>query len=304
VEKEKVLLRKNIEALRDNMPSHFDVDAMLQDPSILNQFEKENQERTVRMNNLKDFKKHFKHMTSFVEGLSGVRALKLERSARNSNGSERHLARFQLLGKHDIELLADISLDGQLTVLTASFVPVCPVFRSQVDEQGNCIQLTAAPLQSAADMMNLIPWKTAKERLSYFLLETVNTLTALEKRASELFKLSQEPDVLTKIPPILANGDQEIICSMTFLQLSFSLHLTSSCPIASPSVFIKEFAGFGGWKEEIVEQLSTFLRSKEFASPLALVNALKGEVKRMEEEEGLQIPETPRFAHQKKHDWD
>jgi hypothetical protein len=304
VVKDNDLLRKQIEAQRDRLPGHFDVEAMLQNPSMLEQFEKENKEGTERKNKLKEIKKHFTNLALCVEGLSGVRAVQLVRSAQNRDGTERHLATFQLLGKHNVELLADISSVGRLHVLTASFVPECPVFRSPADEYGNVVQLTAAPLQPAVDAMNLIPWKTAGERLNYFLLETVNMLTALEKRANELFKLKQVPDVLTKIPPVLAYGEQEIVCSMTYLQLSCSLHLNRNCPIAAPSVFIKELAGFGGWKEEIVQQLSTFLQAKEFATPLALVNALKEEVERMEEEEGLQIPETPRFGVHKNHDWD
>lgn len=300
-ENEKATLHKEINPDCDQL-REVDLNALMSNPEMIEEFEKENQRLVESEGEMKTTQEHFEYMTAIMESLSGVKTLQLNALDGESKGV--HLVNFQLLEKYEVEMKTEITVDGRMNVLAASFVPECPLVRSKPDKHGNYMQLTAAPLKLALDSINTIPWKTTEERVNHFFLDTVNMLDALEKRADELFKLSQQSDVLTKIPKVQDDGDHEIVCSMTHLQLSFSLHLTRDCPLSSPSVFLKEFVGFAGWEHETVEHLKTFLHSHDFSSPLGFVEALKAEVSRMEQEEGLTIPATPRFSVQKQHEWD
>lgn len=80
------------------------------------------------------------------------------------------------------------------------------------------------------------------------------------------------------------------------------MRLTADCPRVPGSVYILTLEGVGGWEEEALHKIRDRLSRKEYQSPVAVIEDLREEMARLEQEEGVVIPKTPQLPLRRKKD--
>ena len=74
---------------------------------------------------------------------------------------------------------------------------------------------------------------------------------------------------------------QEIVCSLNYAQMTAVLRLTPDCPVAPDSAYLDQLVGLGGWDAAVVDSIrQTVSRQQPYSSPVAIVRALKQEIRR------------------------
>jgi hypothetical protein len=137
------------------------------------------------------------------------------------------------------------------------------------------------------------------EDLRFLLREARTRITVTVQRVQELNLLKKQALVkIEKTHQDVASGgygfqDQEIVCSLNQEQMTVVLRLTPDCPLQPGSVYIEQLVGLGGWQAHIVNGIKETVSARQFASPCQLLQAVKTEIQRLNEHEGVELPKTP-----------
>jgi hypothetical protein len=67
------------------------------------------------------------------------------------------------------------------------------------------------------------------------------------------------------------------------------------CPLLDGSVFVDQLVGVGGWDGSVLESIRTNLQAVQWARPTDVVIWLQSELRRLESEEGVVFPQTPKL---------
>jgi len=136
-----------------------------------------------------------------------------------------------------------------------------------------------------------------EQRLQDLALLQTEALTKIGKYGNNHDQPSDDDNANMAAGAVVAVSYQEVVCSLNYAQMTAVLRLTPDCPMVPGSVFLDQLVGLGGWDTALVQRIHDKIchETRLYSSPVAVVRALKAEIRRLQQEEGLVLPETPKM---------
>jgi hypothetical protein len=238
----------------------------------------------------KEMAEWYNGMRTIIEELTGVKIM----SVTNAENGKDILLTVQLLGTHQLEirLKPDPRRQSNLRLQSTKFLTPTLVTAPLVED--------TSPLElripNMDDLIRLSGNMGPIEDLRFLLREAVARISITIARVDELAVLRQK--YVTKIDMLHNSGhsfggeDQEVVCSINE-GVTVVLRLTPDCPIVNGSVYVDQIVGVSGWDQELLEDLKENLNEVRHRGPVKLMDALKAELIRLQEEGAVSLPETP-----------
>jgi len=295
--------KAELQALEDK-ENYIDTQSLLQDPVALQNLKDENHKLRVKVEKLTEINNFYEKLRLLMEELMGVRVLAVDPA-----GGRDMLMKVQLLQKYNVDIVLRLEAKDTLKVVSAKFVSDNTIITGPATVRNGdnssinntVVQLQIPPLDDLVAASTQIP---TGDNVRFLLRETKARIEATQQRVHELTLLQTE--ALTKIGKysVGQNNDyQEVVCSLNYAQMTAVLRLTPDCPLVEGSVYLDQLVGIGGWETSTVERIKTAVHAEgPFKSPVAILKAIKLEIERLQNEEGLVLPETPRFSA-RSHEW-
>jgi vacuolar-type H+-ATPase subunit D/Vma8 len=276
-------------------------------PSSPTTVQAEVEETRKKLEECKEFKIFYDGLREVMEELTMIQLISVgnapaddaEDSDNDDNNPKNILIHVRFLEEHEIHIILrrDPKKPEEMRVVDAKFVTSTVVKGPAVDENRNKqIQLTIPPLNDLVQLCKMFP---PGEELRFLVREAMSRVRLIKSRVVELTLLQGQAGVLTKIGTLRHNTEgesgeeQEVVCSINECSITVGLRLTADCPRIPSSVYIYQMVGVGGWNEADVNKIKERVSSQEYQTPLEVIQAIRGEVARLQEEEGVSPPKTP-----------
>lgn len=278
----------------DKIQKNQTTDTVVLTPDQVAAVKAENEQARVQLSLQQEIQVFYTSLSEFVEVLGGVKVVGVQEAP--AEAEEDLQLTMQLLNTHEIQIGLEGVGDSEsrnpknYRVASAKFL-TSTLVEASVDN-GSPVQMHIPDLR---DLVRLSESQVPGQDLRFVLRETLARICIFQARVVELSKLHEE--ALTKIGKSYHSNvgfggeDQEVVCSLNE-QIAVVLRLTPDCPMQAGSVYIDQLVGLGGWDAKTVQQIQEQVNSQQFASPVALVQAVKAEIQRLEDA-GVKIPTTP-----------
>lgn len=231
-------------------------------------------------------------MREMLEDITGIKIL----GVKNAEGSAKIMVlKVQLLVVHQVEIRMkkDPRRPNTLRVDSATFLTSDTVQGEMVDNKA--LELTIPDLKDLVRLcINMGPVKD----LQFLLRETMARIRAIVARVDELSIL--RAGYLTKIGALqhsahsFGGEDQEVVCSISE-GVTVVLRLTPDCPIVAGSSYVDQIVGVGGWDPSALENLKQTINIQRHRGPVKLMDSLKQELDRLQQEGEISVPTTPKM---------
>lgn len=258
--------------------------------SNLEAFEAETDIMERQITKYKEMADWYNGMRTVTEELTGVKII----SVTNAENGKDILLTVQLLGAHQLEIRLKPDPRRQSNLLLQGTTFLTPtLIKAPLVEDTSPLELR---IPSMDDLIHLSGNMGPIEDLRFLLREAVARISITIARVNELSVLRQK--YLTKIGMRNNSGhsfggeDQEVVCSINE-GVTVVLRLTPDCPIVNGSVYVDQIVGVSGWDQEVLEALKENLNEVRHQGPVKLMDALKAELIRLQEEGAVSLPETP-----------
>ena len=283
-------------------------------PETVAQLQEQNIKMEADLYQLEEIHEFYKHLTQIVEELGGIRILSIQQQQQQvvpegeqGNAKEELSLTVLVYGTHKIQLrlqvddtrkrttLGRTSNSENLKVVHATFLSSTMLQSNNKNKSTPAVQLRIPDLM---DLVGLAEKLAPGENLRFVVREASARIRTLQARVEELSELQTMVPV-TKIYPIqnitsFGGDDQEVICSLEKEQISVLLRMTPDCPLVKGSVYIAQLVGVGGWDNAVVADIEEQVNAlEEYRRPVDVIRAVKKEIQRRQEHEGLQLPPTP-----------
>jgi chromosome segregation ATPase len=253
----------------------------------------ENQDLQAKIAVTQEIQLFYEILRQLMEELEGIRILGVEQGKEDGQDVVMTIQAFQQYKiVFGLRIVKNKKKSGDhFVVCSAKFLSDTLVTGPVSEEDGvPVVRLRIPPLDDLVSLASNMPG----ESLQFVLREALNRIAVIEGRVYELAVLQEE--VLTQIGKLyegqFGGEDQEVVCSLNE-QMTIVLRLTPDCPLAPGSCYIDQLVGVGGWQPKVVEQIKNKVHQSKYHRPIEIIHAVKAEVKRLQEEEGLLLPETP-----------
>jgi hypothetical protein len=137
-----------------------------------------------------------------------------------------------------------------------------------------------------------------EEDVRFVVREAMTRIRTISARVRELAMLRTK--YLTKIGKSTHSSfgfggeEQEIVCTLN-AGVTVVLRLSPDCPILEGSVYMDQIVGIGGWDAHVLDSIRDTVTADSYMGPLALMDALVQEIERVEKEDGISMPRTPKL---------
>lgn len=278
-------------------------------PKALAQLQDENAKMQSNVYQLEEIHEFYQHLTQIVEELGGIRILNVEHVPEDEKSSSAHQEELRLTvlvyGTHKIQLglksddtrkrptIGCTKSSDNLKVVYATFLTSTMLQNSNKTTPGS-VHLRIPDL---SDFVGIAEKMAPAENVRFVVREAAARIRTLQARVEELSEL--ETVAVTKIYPIqnvtsFGGDDQEVICSLEKEQVSILLRMTPDCPLVNGSVYIAQLVGIGGWDNAVVAGIEERVNAlEEYRRPIDVIRAVKKEIQRLQDHEGLRLPPTP-----------
>lgn len=291
---------------------NLNVTNLVNDPAALQNLKSTTAELQAKLAKLTEISSFYENLRLLMEELGGIRILSVVQQPDNSsNCCISMLLTVQLLHKYNVEIALQMTgnKNKDFVIQSAQFVSSVngnndavvvtgpAINEDDEDEEGSVVQLRIPELDDLVQLAAAsAATMSAGENLRFVLRESLARAYMVEERVMELTVLQQMPGVVTKIGTF-SNGtqDQEVVCSLNAAQMTTVLRLTPDCPLMDGSVYMDQLVGLGGWDAAVVNRIQETVNATKYRSPVAIVHALTDEILRLQDEEGMQLPLTPKM---------
>jgi len=230
-----------------------------------------------------------------MEEIGGIKLLSVEEEGED----DEVVVKVHLLGKHKVHVNMS-SRGSAFTVTNAKFVSSTLVRSAEDPETKSSVQMNIPALD---DLVRLSRNLGSVEDLRFLLREAMARIQTITARVDELAILRTR--FLTKIGKIqyhdysFGGEDQEIVCSLNE-GITAVLRLSPDCPMIDGSVFLDQIVGVGGWDMDVLDRIKDRVNAQpNCKGPLAIMEALAKEIRRVQEEDGVLLPGTPSMPARK-----
>ena len=278
----------------------------LWDRGALQELQENNQQLQAKVETMTQAKQYYENLRQFVEKVSEVRVLSVDRTE-SVDHHQRMLLKAQLLQQYDVEIVLEVNKKNRhllkpvsAKIVSDNSVIAGPTLDEASDHGSNSVvqlqipQLDDLVVGASDSFQSTVPG----EPLRFLLCEIIARIQATQQRVQELTLLHTE--ALTRIGRYTvgtANSIeyQEVVCSLNYAQMTAVLRLTPDCPLIAGSVFLDQLVGLGGWETDTVHAIKAKVSETQYQSPVEIVRAIKTEIQRLQVEESLVLPATPRM---------
>lgn len=266
-------------------------------PETLQEMESDTASMRQKVKELKEMSEWYGGLCQVMEEIGGIKLLAVDNGDDDSNEV---VAKVQLFGKHEIHVSMS-SRGNAFHVTNAKFVTSTLVRSVQDPESNSSVQMNIPALD---DLVRLCSNLGSVEDLRFLLRETMARIQTITARVDELALLRTR--FLTKIGKLQTTNDysfggqeQEVVCSLNE-GITAVLRLSPDCPMLDGSILLDQIVGVGGWDVAILDRIKDRVNaSPNCKGPLALMETLVKEIRRIQTEEGISLPGTPSMPARK-----
>ena len=259
-------------------------------PETLEELETETNSVRNKVEELKEMTEWYSGICQVMEEVSGIKLLSVE-----EGNNDEVVVKVQLLDKHNVHIIMS-SRGSDFVVTGATFATSTLVRSTQDADTMGSVQMNIPPLD---DLVRLSAKLGSVEDLRFLLREAMTRIRTITARVDELAVLRAR--YLTKIGKLQYDGnsfggqEQEIMCSLNEC-ITAVIRLAPDCPLEEGSARLDQLVGLGGWDKAILVSIENNV--PHCKGPLALMEALVNEIRRLEEN-GMELPKTPSMPSRK-----
>lgn len=271
-------LRRDKEERLKRVSQHRGEVALLrEEQQRMNLAGKDPEEFRQKIQELSEMKEFYDSLRQVLEELGGV---KIEQVTEDSESQHLHLS-VLLYEKYRVEIEMEVYRNQFLKLVDAKWASSPVVSSSGFEEEDlESFSLSMNPLDDLVQVAKTSMGPPHDVR--FIIRESCARIQIMQTRIEDLAVLRRQ--VLTKVI-----GNDQIACSL-------NEGIVIVMRLYDQWVQVEQIVGVNGWDETVIQKIQSILPDREESTkPSLVVDLVKNEIKRMQEQEGLVLPETPVF---------